>query len=83
MSSATLSVKGQVTIPKNVREKLGLHTGDRIEFVEMEQGVFKIVPSTHDVTELKGIIKKPEKVVSLETMEQAIKTKAGAKPWSD
>ncbi|MEK9147131.1 MAG: AbrB/MazE/SpoVT family DNA-binding domain-containing protein, partial [Patescibacteria group bacterium] len=51
MSSATLSVKGQVTIPKNVREKLGLHTGDRIEFVEMEQGVFKIVPSTHDVTE--------------------------------
>lgn len=79
MSSATLSVKGQITIPKNVREQLGLNTGDRIEFIEIEKGIFKIVPATHDVTALKGIIKKPGKAVLLEAMENAIKNKAGAK----
>lgn len=35
---AKLTSKGQVTIPKHVRQRLGLRTGDEIEFVEDEAG---------------------------------------------
>ena len=35
MSTATLTVKGQVTIPSDVRRRMGLEAGDRIEFVEL------------------------------------------------
>ncbi len=38
MASATLTSKGQLTVPKSVREALGLESGDRIEFVETEKG---------------------------------------------
>ena len=75
MSGATLTSKGQITIPKDVRERLGIDTGDRVEFIEMEPGVFKILPVTHDITELKGIIAKPKESVSLQDMEAAIKNR--------
>ena len=38
MSTATLSSKGQVTIPTDVRRRLGLESGDRVEFVEFDGG---------------------------------------------
>ncbi|TLZ20237.1 MAG: AbrB/MazE/SpoVT family DNA-binding domain-containing protein, partial [Gammaproteobacteria bacterium] len=38
MASATLTSKGQVTLPKSVRERLGVEAGDRLEFIESEQG---------------------------------------------
>lgn len=38
MASAHLTSKGQITIPKAVRERLGLQTGDEIEFVEDDGG---------------------------------------------
>ena len=38
MALATLTNKGQVTIPKAVRVSLGLHTGDKLEFVIAERG---------------------------------------------
>ncbi len=40
MATATLTSKGQITIPVQVRTALGLETGDRVEFVEMEDGKF-------------------------------------------
>lgn len=79
MSSATLTSKGQITIPKDVRERLGIDTGDRVEFVEIEPSVFKIVPATKDIRELKGIIPKPKSRVSLQSMEEAIKKRAEKK----
>jgi AbrB family looped-hinge helix DNA binding protein len=42
MATATLSSKGQITIPAPVREKLGLATGDRVEFVELPSGQFAL-----------------------------------------
>jgi AbrB family looped-hinge helix DNA binding protein len=41
MSTAKMTSKGQITIPKGVREKLGIGPGDEIEFVE-EGGEFLI-----------------------------------------
>lgn len=71
MATATMTSKGQITIPKVVRERLGLDTGDQIEFVETGDGVFTIVAATRDVRELKGIIPRPAKAVSIEDMKRA------------
>jgi AbrB family looped-hinge helix DNA binding protein len=54
MSTATLTSKGQLTVPKAVREALGLTTGDRVQFVAQDGG-FRLVAATRDVRELKGL----------------------------
>jgi antitoxin PrlF len=77
LATATLTGKGQVTIPVEVREALRLDAGDRVEFVEVEPGRFEIVPATRSVTALKGIFGKPSRVVSIEEMNAAI-VKRGA-----
>jgi AbrB family looped-hinge helix DNA binding protein len=72
MPSATLTSKGQITIPAEVRAKLGVTFGDRIDFVEVEKGQFVIMPATCSVQELKGLVPKPKKPVSIEEMNGAI-----------
>ncbi len=72
MPSATLTSKGQITIPAEVRAALGVSFGDRIDFVEVEKGRFVIFPATCSVQELKGLIPKPKKPVSIEEMNGAI-----------
>jgi antitoxin PrlF len=52
---ARISSKGQTTIPAEVREKLGLHTGDRIAFIEVEQG-YLIIPRNRPVEVLFGAL---------------------------
>jgi AbrB family looped-hinge helix DNA binding protein len=73
MSSATVTSKGQITIPLEVRQRLNLEAGDRVEFVELPEGGFAIKPAIHDVKSLKGMLKKPAKPVSTESMRQAIR----------
>ena len=72
MSSATVTSKGQITIPASVRAALGLEAGSRVEFVETDSGKFAIVPVTSPITSLKGMLRKPAKPVSIEQMNQAI-----------
>ena len=72
MAAATITSKGQITIPKEVREALGVGTGDRVEFVAEEKGVYKVVAATRDVRHLKWLVAKPAKPVTLEAMELAI-----------
>jgi len=73
MPSSTLTSRGQVTIPAEVRTHLGLSTGDRIEFIFNEQtGRYEVVPATCSVTALKGIIRMPAKPVSIEEVIEAI-----------
>ena len=73
MASATVTSKGQVTIPVDVRNQLGLAAGDRIEFIlNDETGRYEVVPATRSVTALKGIIREPAKPVSVEDMSAAI-----------
>ena len=77
MTAATLSTKGQVTIPVQIRERLGLGTGDRLEFVELVDGSFAIRPALDDVKSLKGLLRKPAKRVTIEDMNKTI-TRRGA-----
>ena len=77
MAEARLSSKGQLVIPKSVREYLGVHTGDRVDFVIRDDGEVTIRPATGDVSDLKGILPKPARAVSLERMQEAIRARAG------
>ena len=79
MATSTLTTKGQVTIPLDVRQRLGLDAGDRIEFVEIENGVFAIKPAIDDVRSLKGLLRKPKKPVSIEDMKAAIRLRGAGK----
>lgn len=72
MPSATLTSKGQITIPVEVRDALGVTFGDRIDFIEVEKGRFVIVPATCPVQMLKGLIPKPKKPVSVEEMNAVV-----------
>jgi antitoxin PrlF len=73
MAAATVTSKGQITIPVKVRTALGVDAGDRIEFVETEKGQFAIVASTRSVRELNGLFhRKRRKPVSVEEMNSAI-----------
>ena len=72
-SSAVVTSKGQITIPKPVRDGLGVDTGDRVEFVELEQGVYTLVAANRDIRDLKGVIPKPAKPVSVEDMNKVVR----------
>ena len=77
MASATVTSKGQITIPVRVREALGLNAGDRIEFVEIDKGKFAIVAATRSIRELEGMFHdKRRKPVSIEEMNAAIARRA-------
>jgi len=72
MATATLTSKGQITIPASVRDALHIGTGDRVEFVEVEPGRYEFIAATRPVTALKGMFGKPKKTVSIEDMNAAI-----------
>jgi antitoxin PrlF len=73
MSIATLTSKGQITIPKEIRERLRLQTGHRLEFRVGADGKVTLIPRNKDIRSLKGIIRSPRKrPVSLEEMDEAI-----------
>jgi len=77
MSSATITSKGQITIPVRVRTAMGLDSGDRIEFVEVEKGEFVIVAATRSLRELNGLFKgRRRKPASIEEMDAAIAKRA-------
>ncbi len=77
MAAATLTSKGQITIPVQVRTALGVDAGDRIEFVETEKGQFAIMAANRSVRELKGMLRvKRKRPVSIEEMNRVIARRA-------
>lgn len=77
LTVSTLSSKGQVTIPKTIRDRYNLKSGDKIDFLEDDQGTVTIWPVTQSATHLKGMVAKPEKPVSIEEMNMAIAIEGG------
>ena len=74
MALATLTTKGQVTIPKKIRELLKLHTGDKIEIIVTEKREAIIRPISKKVDDIFCKLHKPDrKVVSLDTIDDAIR----------
>ncbi len=62
----------RITIPAPVRVALGLDMGSRVAFVEIEKSKYAIIPATSPVLALKGMLKKPDKPVSIDSMSQEI-----------
>ena len=70
---ATLSSKGQITIPAALRSLFGWRTGDAIDFVVCEESSrVELVAKRNSVTALRGMIGKSPKTISLEEMDAAI-----------
>ena len=76
MPTATVTSKGQITIPKSVRDELGLRVGDRVAFRTLEDGQVVVEPATVDLRDLKGILKSSRTGVTLEDMDAAIRSGA-------
>lgn len=72
MASATVTSKGQVTIPIEVRTELGLQPGSRLAFVPTESGGYEIHPEIASIKDLKGSVSRPAQPVSIEEMNEAI-----------
>ena len=78
MTTATITSKGQITIPANVRQSLNVDAGDRVEFVQVEIGQYLFVAANHSVTELKGMFGKPKKIVPIEDMNRVIASRGAS-----
>ena len=77
MPTATLTSKGQITIPIEIRRKLRLKDGDKIDFFETEEGQYAMRPKTGSILELKGILQRmgyvpPNPPVTIEDMNEAV-----------
>lgn len=73
MAAATVTSKGQITIPARVRAALGVDAGDRVEFVELQKGQFAMIAATRSVRELNGLFKgRRRRPASMKEMDAAI-----------
>ncbi|MGH9067843.1 MAG: AbrB/MazE/SpoVT family DNA-binding domain-containing protein [Acidimicrobiales bacterium] len=72
MSSATVTSKGQVTIPVDVRTKLGVRPGSRLAFVPTDSGGYEIHLEAASVRDLKGAVPRPSQPVTLQDMNEAV-----------
>ncbi len=67
-----MTSKGQVTVPKAIRDQLNLKAGDRVQFLIDDDGTARMVPVTRSVRELKGMTPAPARALSLEEMDTVI-----------
>jgi antitoxin PrlF len=73
MPSATVTSKGRITLPKEVRTALGLRPGDRVAFRQSADGSFIVEAETIELLELQGRIRQTRKVVTVDDMKDAIR----------
>jgi antitoxin PrlF len=81
MARAKLTSKGQITIPKQVRERLNLRTGDRVEFTMEGEDRVLLRPARGNVLDLEGSLHRPgSPTVALDELERVIRRRgAGAR----
>ena len=73
MPDATVTTKGQVTIPKPVRDHLKLETGARLNFVIQADGSVVLKAVSRHVRELAGLLRRPrQRPVSIKAMDEGI-----------
>ena len=60
MSDATtMTTKGQVTVPREIRERLGLKSGDKMSFTLLSDGTVVMRPKTRRLADLAGLLARP------------------------
>jgi len=79
MPSATITSKGQITLPKAVRDALGVAPGDRVAFHVDDEGHVTVEAETVDLRSLRGIIKPAVQGVTVEQMNDAVRHAAAAR----
>lgn len=72
MPIATVTSKGQITIPVEVRRALALNEGDEVMFLPLGNGQFAIRPRTGSIRDLEGIVPKQDHTPSLEELKEGI-----------
>lgn len=73
MPTTTLTSKGQLTLPKAIREQAGAHTGDRLEVSVTEDGTIHLRQLRGSVNQLAGILRRPgQRPVSIREMDESI-----------
>ena len=80
MPSATVTSKGQLTLPKAIRDLLRLAAGDRVDFIVKDDGTVVLRPATVDVRELKGLLhRKGLTPLSVEEMNAIIRRRGAGR----
>lgn len=78
MPTATVTSKGQITLPKKVREHLGVQAGDAVDFVIDADGGVRVRPGHTHVGTLRGLLQRGgRRPVSVERMNDVIRKAAG------
>lgn len=73
MATSTVTSKGQITLPKQIRERLHVVAGDRIDFVVQESGQIVVRPARSRLQQLRGMLRdRKRKPVTLDRMDAAI-----------
>ena len=70
---AKMTSKGQITVPKAVRETLALRAGDRMSFVIHDDGTVTVEAETVDLVSLRGAVKSDGRHVTIEQMNEAVR----------
>ena len=70
MFESSITIKGQTTLPKAVRDSLAVKAGDKVRYVLLDEGV--LIMSVRPTSRLFGSMKYDGPPVSLEEMEDAI-----------
>jgi antitoxin PrlF len=72
MSTATITSKGQITLPQEVRTDLELKVGDKVSFEKVD-GSYVLRPQNKSIMDLAGILRRPgEKARSVRQMDEAV-----------
>lgn len=73
MATATITSKGQVTIPKKIRDKLGLKPGDKVDFEVNDKGKLEVSTKTRSIMDTAGILYRPgQKAKTIEEMNEGV-----------
>ena len=76
MATATVTSKGQITIPAETRKRLRLVPGSKVDFVQNEKGETVLRAKTSDIRKLRGFFKYDGPPVSIEDMDKAVRQAA-------
>lgn len=82
MPTITLTSKGQVTLPAELRRRMRLEAGSQLDLTEQSDGSWLLRAVTGDIRAIKGLVRRPARPVTVEEMDDAIAEAAAARSGS-